>query len=133
MKGVSEIITAILILAISASLISMTALWLFQSQEKLQGGVEASQKQQIFKEGACMKIKDYTYHLENITVENCGKFPLSKFKVYLNNEMANITECPNEIKPGYSDIIQIEPVQSGNYTVKVTSDYAMSIIAIEIK
>jgi parallel beta-helix repeat protein len=119
-KGISAIISVILILLIMVSLVLVAYAWSRGSFLQIIGGWKPEQIS-VSKE-SCLMIENIDTINKKIVIRNCGSTQLSNFKVYVDEEI--ITSDSRTLNAGDITSIDYGGSIEGEHSIYVTSNYA---------
>ena len=127
MKGVSSIISVVLVLLIGVTLVSSIYLFFTGAlEESTESGsrVKESITSSLLAE---LKIEPFTSN-DTVSVKNIGKVNVTNINVYVNGELDKIADV--EIMPGSVENIVLDNSLSSGDTVEVTSAEGATAITV---
>ena len=123
-KGVSSLITALLLMLITISLAMAFYSWGMDISLRFRENTETMTNHTISKAKASFFIT--TVSATEIGIKNNGDTPLdmNAFKVYINDTLVQTTSPVNILEPQNVTTLNItSPFTPGNYTIKVSGPY----------
>jgi len=129
-KGVSNILLAILILVIGASLTAALAVWL--PEIAFEAYPEEAYNKSYLRSRACLSLGDISS--ESLTIKNCGLVPLSDFRLYIDFHEAILSGI-EKLDPQESATIDYSIIEYGKceeeiHEFYVTADLAESPVLV---
>jgi parallel beta-helix repeat protein len=122
-KGLSPIISAILILLIAISVTLLAIIWLPKFIIKIfpQLGFNES----YVRSRGCLSIENVKGLFGLFTIKNCGKVALSDFSFFIDNNFINKLNI-GTLNPSQSIDFYDMPITGGRHSLYITADYAES-------
>jgi hypothetical protein len=121
-KGISPVISAMLVTLIAISFTIVVMVWLpnFTYGVTSNTGLNSS----FDRSRGCLSIEDVNATARNVTLRNCGQIPLSNFSLYIDGQLAG--QVNSIIDPGQAVKFSGISIASGNHEFYATSDNAES-------
>ncbi|OGI11654.1 hypothetical protein A3K64_00875 [Candidatus Micrarchaeota archaeon RBG_16_36_9] len=124
-KGISEIISVIIIVLIAVSVTGLIAIYLLNSTSQVTK-VDSSLNQSYLRSKACLSIDSVNPNSNEVTVRNCGKVPLDNLKIFVDSNEISISPA-GEIKPMEKTVINFKRcLPSKDYYFYATANLAES-------
>jgi len=122
-KGLSPIISAILILLIAISVTLLAVIWLPKFIINIFPWLGFNES--YMRSRGCLSIENVNGLFGLFTIKNCGKVALSDFRFFIDSNFINKLNIGN-LEPSQSIDFYDMPITGGRHSLYITADYAES-------
>ncbi len=126
MKGVSQVVMAVLLVLIGISLTASYISFAGGSLFSVTNATEQRVEQDILKSKACLKILSLDLKTNSVKLWNCGSLALTDLAVYIDDIPAS-ADLPKRLNVGEIAVATItSPISLGTHTFKISSAQAVA-------
>ncbi len=122
-KGLSPIVSAILILLIAISVTLLAVIWLPKFIINIFPWLGFNES--YMRSRGCLSIENVNGLFGLFTIKNCGKVALSDFRFFIDSNFINKLNIGN-LEPSQSIDFYDMPITGGRHSLYITADYAES-------